>query len=320
MDTHATKSVIVSPAASLDEHGHHLHRYGRALVYARLLREAFKAWSAHRASSMGAALAFYATFSIAPILIIAISVAGAAFGPEAARGEVVAQISGLTGKSEAETIQNLLEGAYNSDLGFWASVIAGITLLVTATSVFAELKDSLDVIWGKRSPERSGFMNFLRGRLLSFGLILTMGYLLLVSLVVSAALAAMQKSWGVWFGGMGWLLEVLNSMFSFVVVFVLFASIYKWLPDPPIAWRDVAVGAAVTAALFTLGKFLIGLYLGTSGIASGFGASGSLIVILLWVYYSSQIFFMGAEFTRVYAEHRTPGRRNAECATLRSET
>jgi membrane protein len=109
-------------------------------------------------------------------------------------------------------------------------------------------------------------------------------------------------------------------MFSFVVVFVLFASIYKWLPDPPIAWRDVAVGAAVTAALFTLGKFLIGLYLGTSGIASGFGASGSLIVILLWVYYSSQIFFMGAEFTRVYAEHRTPGRRNAECATLRSET
>jgi membrane protein len=281
--------------------------------YARLLREALKAWSAHRASSMGAALAFYATFSIAPILVIAIAVAGFVFGPEAARGEVVAQFSGLTGKGGAETIQGLLAGAYHSELGFWASVIAGITLLVAATSVFAELKDSLDVIWGKTRPERSGVMDLLRGRLLSFGLILTIGFLLLVSLVVSAALAALQKYWDGSFGLTGWLLEALNSVFSFVVVFVLFASIYKWLPEPRVAWRDVAVGAAVTAALFTLGKFLIGLYLGNSHIAAGFGAAGSLIVILLWVYYSSQIFLMGAEFTHVYAEHR--GSRSGRLST-----
>ena len=253
---------------------------------------------------MGAALAFYATFSIAPILVIAIAIAGFVFGPEAARGEVVAQISGVTGKGGAETIQALLAGAYRSDLGVWASVVAGITLLVAATSVFAELKDSLDVIWGKQTPERGGVMALLRGRLVSFGLILTMGFLLLVSLVVSAALAALQKSWGDWLGGMEWLLGAVNAVFSFVVVAVLFASIYKWLPDPRIAWRDAIVGAAVTAALFTLGKFVIGLYLGNSNIASGFGAAGSLIAILLWVYYSSQIFFMGAELTRVFTEYR----------------
>lgn len=295
---------IAAPAAAPDARGQHPRGDERLPGYASVLREVWDAWLAHRASTMGAALAFYATFSIAPVLVITIAIAGSVFGPDAARGEVVAQFSWLTGKGGAETIQGLLEGAYNSELGFWASVIAGITLLVAATSVFAELKDSLDVIWGKNTPERSGIVALLRGRLLSFGLILTMGFLLLVSLVAGAAIAALQNSWGDAFGGMGWLLEALNSAFSFVVVFVLFASIYKWLPEPRIAWRDVAVGAAVTAALFTVGKFLIGLYLGNSSIASGFGAGGSLIVILLWVYYSSQIFFVGAEFTRVYAEYR----------------
>ena len=240
---------------------------------------------------MGAALAFYATFSIAPVLVIAIAIAGSVFGPEAARGEVVAQISGLTGTAEAEAIQGLLAGAYSSELGFWASVIAGIMLLMAATSMFAELKDSMDVIWGRTGPERSDIMTLLRGRLFSFGLILFVAYLLLASLIVSAALAALQKSWGAWFGDVGWLLYAFNDAFSLVVVFALFAAIFKWLPDPPVAWRDVAVGAGVTTALFTLGKFLIGLYLGNSGAASGFGAAGSLIVMLLWVYYSSQIFF-----------------------------
>ena len=248
--------------------------------YASLLREALKAWSAHRASSMGAALAFYAAFSIAPILVIAITIAGAVFGPEAARGEVLAQFNALTGKSGAETIQGLLAAAYNSDLGLWASVIAGITLLAAATSVFAELKDSLDVIWGKTTPDRSGIMALLRGRLLSFGLILSMGFLLLISLIASAALAALQKYWGGSLATVGWLLEIFNSLFSFVVVTMLFAFIYKFLPDPRIAWRDVVVGAAFTAALFTLGKLLIGLYLGNSQIAAGFGAAGSLVMIL----------------------------------------
>ena len=304
MEADATPAVLAAPAGPPEEHAPHLRRYERVLGYADLLREAMSAWSAHRAASMGAALAFYATFSIAPILVIAIAIAGSIFGPEAARGEVVAQFSGLMGKAGAETLEGLLAGAYRSDLGFWASVIAGITLLVAATSVFAELKDSLDVVWGTKRPARNGLVALLRGRLLSFGLVLTIGFLLLVSLVVSAALAALQKYWGGAFAGTAWLLEALNSAFSFVVVCVLFASIYKWLPDPRIAWRDVAVGSVITAALFTLGKFLIGLYLGHSDVATGFGAAGSLIVILLWVYYSTQIFFMGAEVTRAYAEHR----------------
>lgn len=274
------------------------------LVYLRLLRVAANAWSDHRASSMGAALAFYATFSIAPILVITIAIAGFVFGAEAARGEVVAQFQGLTGESGAETIQSLLAAAYKSGLGFWASFIAGIALLVAATSVFAELKNSLDVIWGTQKPAHTGITALVRGRLLSFGMILTIGFLLLVSLGVSAVLAALQKYWSGSFAGTGWLLEGLNSLFSFLVVYVLFASIYKWLPEARVAWRDVGVGAALTAALFTLGKFLIGLYLGNSQIAAGFGAAGSLVVILLWVYYSSQIFFMGAELTHVYAQYR----------------
>lgn len=293
-------------AAAVPGHDRGLHSrvYDGVLVYARLLRAAANAWSDHRAASMGAALAFYATFSIAPILVITIAIAGAVFGAEAARGEVVAQFQGLTGESGAETIQSLLAGAYHSGLGLWASAIAGITLLVAATSVFAELKNSLDVIWGTPMPARSGIIELVRSRLLSFGLILTIGFLLLVSLGISAVLAALQNYWSGSFAGTGWLLEGLNSAFSFLVVFVLFAAIYKWLPEARIAWRDVGIGAAVTAALFTLGKFLIGLYLGNSQLAAGFGAAGSLVVILLWVYYSSQIFFMGAELTHVYAEHR----------------
>jgi len=278
--------------------------YDGVFVCGRLLREAANAWTDHRASSMGAALAFYATFSIAPILVITIAIAGFVFGAEAARGEVIAQFHGLTGESGAKTIQALLAATYNSGLGFWASAIAGVTLLVAATSVFAELKNSLDVIWGGKRPAHSGIIALLRGRLLSFGLILTIGFLLLVSLGVSAVLAALQKYWVGSFAGTGWLLEGLNSLFSFLVVFALFASIYKWLPEVRIAWRDVGVGAAITAALFTLGKFLIGLYLGNSQLAAGFGAAGSLVVILVWVYYSSQIFFMGAELTRAYAGYR----------------
>jgi len=253
---------------------------------------------------MGAALAFYATFSIAPVLVIAIAVAGFVFGPEAARGEVVAQISEVTGKGSAETIQALVAGAYRSDLGVWASVLALVTLLAAATSVFAELKDSLDVIFGKKTNERSAIRSLVRGRLVAVGLIVTMGFLLLVSLIVSAALAALQKAWGHWLGGIEGILSVVNAVFSFVVVSALFASIYKWLPDPRIAWRDAVVGALTTAGLFTLGKVIIGVYLGSSNIASGFGAAGSLIAVLLWVYYSSQIFFMGAELTQVFTQYR----------------
>lgn len=277
--------------------------------YLSMLRAASAAWSAHRASSMGASLAFYASFSLAPMFVIVIAIAGMVFGEDAARGEVVEQLRDLIGPSGALAVQGLIEGARNIGQGFLASLIAFAALLLAATKAFAELKDSLDVIWGSERAAPSNILNLLRGRLLSFGLILTLGFLLLVSLLISASLAALQKYWGAWFSDVAWITEGVNSMVSFLVVTALFAIIYKWLPDASIAWRDVGIGALVTASLFTLGKFLIGFYIGNSAIASSFGAAGSLVVILLWVYYSSQIFFFGAEFTRVYAERR--GSRSA---------
>lgn len=258
---------------------------------------------------MGAALAFYASFSLAPMFVIVIAIAGMAFGEDAARGEVVEQLRDLIGPSGATAVQGLIEGARHIGQGFVASLIAFAALLLAATKAFAELKDSLDVIWGSERLASSTVFNLVRGRLLSFGLILTLGFLLLVSLLISAALTALQKYWGAWFSDIAWITEGINSLLSFLVVTTLFAVIYKWLPEASIAWRDVGIGALVTASLFTLGKFLIGLYLGNSATASSFGAAGSLVVILLWVYYSSQIFFFGAEFTRVYAERR--GSRSA---------
>ena len=277
--------------------------------YLAMLRAAIAAWSAHRASSMGAALAFYASFSLAPMFVIVIAIAGMVFGEDAARGEVVEELGDMIGPTGAIAVQGLIEGARHVGQGFVASLIALSALLLAATKAFAELKDSLDVIWGSERPTSSTILNLMRGRILSFGLILTLGFLLLVSLLISAALAALQKYWGAWFSDIAWITEGVNSLLSFLIVTSLFAIIYKWLPDASIAWRDVGIGALVTASLFTLGKFLIGLYIGNSATASTFGAAGSLVVILLWVYYSSQIFFFGAEFTRVYAERR--GSRSA---------
>lgn len=279
-------------------------RQQRWRSYISMLRAAMQAWATHRASSMGASLAFYASFSLAPMFVIVIAIAGMVFGEEAARGEVVDQLSGLVGPAGAQAVQGLIEGARNVGQGFLAGIIAVAVLLLAATKAFAELKDSLDVIWSSEPATTSSLVKLLRGRLLSFGLILTLGFLLLVSLLLSAALVVLQKYWGAWFSDVAWLTEGINSLVSFLVVSTLFAFIYKWLPDAAIAWRDVAVGALVTAGLFTLGKFLIGFYLGNSAIASSFGAAGSLVVILLWIYYSSQIFFFGAEFTRVYADRR----------------
>jgi len=272
--------------------------------YVSMLRAAIQAWATHRASSMGASLAFYASFSLAPMFVIVIAIAGMVFGEDAARGEVVDQLSGLVGSAGAQAVQGLIEGASNVGQGVLAGIIAVTLLLLAATKAFAELKDSLDVIWGSQSARTSGIVKLLHGRLLSFGLILTLGFLLLVSLLLSAALVALQKYWGGWFSDVAWITEGINSLVSFLVVSTLFAFIYKWLPDAAIAWRDVVVGALVTAGLFTLGKFLIGFNLGNSAIASSFGAAGSLVVILLWIYYSSQILFFGAEFTRVYADRR----------------
>ena len=267
-----------------------------------LIRKSVGAWVDDYAPSMGAALAYYTLFAIAPLLIIAIAVAGLVFGQEAARGEIVAQIQGLIGQKGAIAVQGLLKSTNEPAQSIFATVVSIITLVIGATTVFAELQSDLDRIW--RVPalaKNNGLWILLRTRLLSFGLVLGLGFLLLVSLLVSAAIAALGK-WGSGFIG-GWeaLLYVLNFSISFTITTLLFAMIYKFMPRARIVWRDVWVGAAVTAILFEVGKFLIGLYLGKTSVASGFGAAGSLVVLLVWVYFSAQIFLLGAEFTWVYS-------------------
>lgn len=273
--------------------------YSRQLVH--VMRCAVSEWLEHRAASKGAALAFYTLFSLAPILVLVIAVAGFFYGAEAAQGQLLHELRGLVGPQGAETIQAILAGAQNKESGRLATIVASVLLFIGATTVFAELKDSLDEIWDVPPPQDAGIWRLIRTRLLSFGLILVLGFLLMVSLVVSAALAFLEK----FIGGMwqeaavifGWV----ASGISFLVIATLFGVIFKLLPRIKLSWRDVTIGALGTAALFTLGKFGIGLYIGNSGAADSFGAAGSLIALLLWVYYSAQIFFLGAEFARQYA-------------------
>jgi membrane protein len=266
-----------------------------------VLRCSVTEWFDDRAASKGAALAFYTLFSLAPILVLVIAVAGFFYGAEAAQGQLMGQLRGLLGAKGAEAVQLVLAGARNQESGTKATIIATVLLLFGATSVFAELKDSLDAIWKVPKPTGATWWDVVRTRLLSFGLILVLAFLLMVSLVVSAALAVLEHYvGGLWKDAtvvLGWVAAAI----SFGVIAVLFGVIYKLLPRIRLAWRDVVVGALGTAALFELGKFVIGLYIGRSGVADSFGAAGSTIAILLWVYYSAQIFFLGAEFARQYA-------------------
>ena len=266
-----------------------------------VLTRSLHAWIDHRAGSKGAALAFYTLFSITPILILAIAGAGFFFGAKAAQGEIIAQIEGLVGHNGAQAIQALLAGASDPASGLAATMIAIVLLLVGATSVFVELKGSLDELWGIEPQKGLAIIVFLRTRLHSFGLVLVLAFLLLVSLALSAAFAVLERYAGGLWSGSHDILVVLSSLFAFAVIACLFAVIYKALPDAPLSWRDVWTGAAITAGLFILGKYAIGLYLGNSSVATSFGAAGSLIALLLWVYYSAQIFFLGAVFTRQYA-------------------
>lgn len=267
-----------------------------------LINKSVGMWLDDYAPSMGAALAYYTLFSMAPLLIIVIAVAGLVFGQDAARGEIVAQVQGLIGQEGAIAVQGLLKSANEPAQSIFATLVSVVTLLIGATTVFAELQSDLDRIWRVPAPAReNGLWTLLRTRLLSFGLVLGLVFLSLVSLVVSAVLAAVGK----WSKGIfeGWelVLQLLNFSISFTITTVLFAMIYKLMPRARIAWRDVWIGAAVTALLFEVGKLLIGLYLGTTGVASSFGAAGSLVVLLVWVYFSAQIFLLGAEFTWVYS-------------------
>ncbi len=272
----------------------------------RLAKEAVSSWVDDGASSMGAALAYYTVFSIAPLLLIVISVAGLVFGQEAARGEIMSQLSGLLGSDNAGAIEDLLKSVSEPHKGVVATIIGVVVLLIGATTVFAELQSALDRIW--RAPDRpagSGLWTLLRTRLLSLGMVMGLGFLLMVSLVVSAGLSALQKWWAPLFSeGTVVLMQALNIGLSLVLLSAIFAMIYKWMPRVRVAWRDVWIGAVITALLFTLGKSLIGLYIGRSGVASAFGAAGSLVVLLVWVYWSAQIFLLGAEFTWVWANRR----------------
>lgn len=273
--------------------------YSRKIVH--VMRCAITEWMAHRAASKGAALAFYSLFSLAPILVLVIAVAGFFYGREAAQGQLLNELRGLVGPQGATTIQAILAGAQNKDSGLFATIVASVLLVVGATSAFSELKDSLDEIWDVPPPKDASWWDTVRTRLLSFGLILTLGLLLMTSLVVSAALTLVEKYLGGIWQSTTMVLGWVASGFGFLVIATMFGAIYKLLPRIKLSWHDVTIGALGTAIMFTLGKFAIGLYIGNSGTSDSFGAAGSMIALLLWVYYSAQIFFLGAEFARQYA-------------------
>ncbi|ACB51144.1 probable ribonuclease BN [Crocosphaera subtropica ATCC 51142] len=270
-------------------------------VLIKLLKETFKEWQQDDASSLAASLAYYTSVSLAPLLIIVISIAGAVFGEEAARGEIVSQIQGLVGTNGAELIETAIENADQPQISNFASIISIIILLFGASGVFAQLQKSLNKVWQVQVKSEEGWKNLIRKRILSFSAILGLGFLLLVSLIISAALSGLNHYLSDIIPGIDFLWQVLDFCLSFVVIALVFGLMYRYLPDVKISWDDVKIGAIITALLFTIGKFALGLYLGRGGFGSVYGAAGSLVIILVWVYYSAQILFFGAEFTQVYA-------------------
>jgi membrane protein len=267
-----------------------------------LFKRLAASWVEDYVPSMGAALAYYTMFSLAPLLLIVVSVAGLVFGEEAARGEIQAQLQDLMGEQGAGAVQVLLASVREPSKGLAATAAGVLLLLVGATTVFAELQDALDRIW--RVPGRrrqSGWLTLVRARLLAFGMILAVGFLLIVSLVSSAMLAAVSRRLDPVFGGWQFVVETGNTVGGFLLVAFMFGLIYRLMPRQRVLTSDVWLGALLAALLFTAGKFVIGVYIGRSGVASGFGAAGSLVVVLLWVYFSAQILLAGAEFTCVYA-------------------
>ena len=265
-----------------------------------MVKQAAVDWSDDNAPRLGAALAYYTIFSMAPLLMIAIAIAGMVFGAEAVQGRIVGQIDHLIGRSGAQMVEGMLESARDPGAGTMAAIVGFVTLLIGASGVFNELRNALNQVWEVPKPASRGILGLIKQRFASFLMILVIGFLLLVSLALSAALAAV----GDWFGPAGPLLQVVNVVVSLGVVTALFAAIFKFLPDTDVEWRDVWFGAAVTAGLFVVGKFAIGLYLGKSSVGSAHGAAGSLVVLLVWVYYAAQILFFGAELTQVYASRR----------------
>ena len=271
----------------------------------RLLWNAIQGWSKDDVPRLGASLAYYTLFAVSPILLIAIAIAGAVYGPDAVRGQIVNEIGGLIGTDGAQAIQSILQGAHRNPTGTLAVIIGSATLIIAASGAFLELQHAINTIFRvKTDPKKSGLKRLILSRLRSFGLVVSIGFLLLVSLLVSAALTALSSRIERAVVGGPVLLQVINVVVSLAVMTLLFGLIYRLLPDVRLAWRNVWIGAFVTSILFSIGKFLIGLYLGHSTVSSSYGAAGSIVVLLVWVYYSAQIILLGAEFTRVYAEYR----------------
>jgi len=256
-------------------------------------------WMAHKDARMGAALAYYSIFSLGPITIIAMAVAGLFFGRDVVQGEVSAAMKGLLGDSGAQAVQTMLAGASKPSEGLMATLIGLGALVFAAVGVVVQLKDALNTVWEVEDSKESGVWHFLRTYVLSFAAVIAVGFLLLVSLMLTTAIAALGKFYANSIPEA--LLQPVGFVASFAIVALLFALMFKYLPDAEVRWRDVWLGALVTGLLFELGKFLIGLYIGKQGLESSFGAAASLVVVLIWVYYSAQIVLMGAEFTRAHA-------------------
>lgn len=297
--------LVSEPAAG----GTRLHRVSlAALRFAdakALLGDALGAWYRHNAPRMGAALAFYTVLSLAPLLIIVIAVSSLISGRAAAESQIVWQIRDLTGRAGAEVVRQMMEGAHKPASGILATTLGLLTLFLGATAVVAELRDALNTVWEiplQESHWPRGVVRILKERVLSFVMVLGVGFLLLVSLIVNVVwLAAAGAFFRGWLPMPESVLQALTSVVSFVVIAALFALIYKFIPDVDLEWREVAAGAVLTSLLFSLGKLAIGLYLGKTGLGSTYGAAGSLVVLLVWVYYSAQVFLLGAEFTQVFA-------------------
>src|ERR1051325_9573823 len=274
----------------------------------QLLKLTFTEWTNDDAFEVSAALAFYTIFSNAPVLLIEVGVASFFFAPGTATDQIVGEMDKMIGAQGANAVRQVIESSRGLGKGVWAVSVGIITLITGATAVFGELQSALNQMWDvEAKPDRGAIMSFIVDRLRSFSIAVGVGFLLLVSLVISAVISGLQDYMNNWLPGFPWVWQTANILSSFLLIAVLFAMIYKYLPDVVISWKDVWIGAAVTALLFTAGKYLIGIYLGRTATASAFGAAGSLVVLLFWVYYSALISFLGAEFTQVYARRYGPG-------------
>jgi membrane protein len=270
----------------------------------RISKQTYEDWSSDNVTRLSASLAYYTALSLAPLLVLAVSIAGLVFGEEAARGHIATELSNVVGEQAGKAIEMLLRNARSPEDGALGSLVGGTVLLFGASGVFGELQTTMNEIWKVTPKPGRGLRDFVRQRFFSFACVLGVAFLLLVSLVMSAIIAALGRYFTETLPGGAWLWQGLNFLLSLGIITVLFALIFKVVPDVEIAWRDVWMGATVTSLLFSLGKFALGLYLGRASVASPYGAAGSLVALVIWVYYASQILFMGAEFTQVYARLR----------------